>query len=101
MKLMICITNKKYGSSLIKTLGKNGYGVTKLASTGGFLKEGNDTLLIGVGNQDVSELKQLMKASVEELEKQKGWKPKEHRFTSFVINGQNFLPLLHKNKHND
>lgn len=94
MKLMVCIANQKYGSGMIQRLSEKGYRVTKLASSGGFLKEGNDTLLIGVGNQDINELKKAMKEAAEEIEKQKGWKPKGHRFTSFIVKGQNDLPGL-------
>lgn len=92
MKLMVCIADKKYGAGMIQRLSNKGYRVTKLASTGGFLKEGNDTLLIGVRNDDIDVLKSAMKEAVVEIEQQKGWKPKEHRFTSFIVTGHNFLP---------
>lgn len=92
MKLMICITNKKYGSNIILHLGKKGYRVTKLASTGGFLKEGNDTLLIGVSNKEISHLQDEMKIAVGEIEDRKGKNLNRKRYTSFIIDGQNFLP---------
>ena len=34
---------------------KNGFGVTKLATTGGFLRAGNTTLLLGVEEERISE----------------------------------------------
>ena len=48
MKLIIAIVQDEDSSRLVSQLMKNGYGVTKLATTGGFLRAGNTTLLIGV-----------------------------------------------------
>lgn len=93
MKLMVCIVNRKYSTKLTQTLRKHKYRFTKLASTGGFLKEGNDTLLIGVANQDMEQLKERMKHAVTELEKEKGWRGNTNRFTCFVLKGQNEPPF--------
>ena len=48
MKLIIAIVQDEDSSRLIGSLMDEGYGVTKLATTGGFLKSGNTTLLVGV-----------------------------------------------------
>lgn len=48
MKLVIAIVQDEDASRLISNLMNEGYGVTKLATTGGFLKAGNTTLLVGV-----------------------------------------------------
>lgn len=48
MKLIIAIVQDEDASRLIAGLMDAGYGVTKLATTGGFLKSGNTTLLVGV-----------------------------------------------------
>lgn len=48
MKLVIAIVHDDDAGELIRSLTETGYGVTKLATTGGFLKAGNTTLLIGV-----------------------------------------------------
>lgn len=48
MKLAIVIVQDKDAPKLLEKLTAEGISVTKLASTGGFLKEGNTTLLIGV-----------------------------------------------------
>lgn len=48
MKLIIAIVQDEDASRLISQLMNEGYGVTKLATTGGFLKSGNTTLLVGV-----------------------------------------------------
>lgn len=48
MKLMIAIVQDEDAARLISQLMNEGIGVTKLATTGGFLRAGNTTLLIGV-----------------------------------------------------
>ena len=48
MKMIIAIVQDEDSSRLISNLMNEGYGVTKLATTGGFLKSGNTTLLMGV-----------------------------------------------------
>lgn len=51
MKLIIAIVQDEDSSRLVNHLMKEGIGVTKLATTGGFLRAGNTTLLIGVEDQ--------------------------------------------------
>jgi len=51
MKLIIAIVQDEDASRLVSSLMAEGYGVTKLATTGGFLRSGNTTLLIGVDNE--------------------------------------------------
>ena len=51
MKLLITVVQDDDAQKLITSLMKEGFGVTKLATTGGFLKAGNTTLLIGVDEE--------------------------------------------------
>ena len=48
MKLIIAIVQDEDASRLISDLMTANFGVTKLATTGGFLRAGNTTLLVGV-----------------------------------------------------
>ncbi len=48
MKLIIAIVQDEDSSRLVSSLMNEGYSVTKLATTGGFLRSGNTTLMIGV-----------------------------------------------------
>ena len=48
MKLIIAIVQDEDASRLVSKLMNEGFGVTKLATTGGFLRAGNTTLLVGV-----------------------------------------------------
>ncbi|WIV12319.1 cyclic-di-AMP receptor [Proteiniborus sp. MB09-C3] len=56
MKLVIAITQDEDTANLVSKLTEEGFRVTKLASTGGFLKSGNTTLLIGVDDDKVEDL---------------------------------------------
>jgi len=48
VKLIVAIVQDEDASRLVSSLMNEGYGVTKLATTGGFLRAGNTTLLVGV-----------------------------------------------------
>ncbi|MBQ4089861.1 MAG: cyclic-di-AMP receptor, partial [Clostridia bacterium] len=50
MKLIIAIVQDEDASRLISNLMNEGFSVTKLATTGGFLRSGNTTLLLGVND---------------------------------------------------
>lgn len=54
MKLIITVVQDEDAPRLISSLMGEGYGVTKLATTGGFLRSGNTTLLIGLENDKIS-----------------------------------------------
>lgn len=53
MKLIFAIINDEDSSRLMAELNKANFRVTKLSSTGGFLRAGNTTLLIGVEEDDL------------------------------------------------
>ena len=53
MKLVLAIVNDEDGNKVLGALSKEGFSVTKLATTGGFLKAGNMTLLSGVEDDQV------------------------------------------------
>lgn len=48
MKMLIAILNADDAPVVIQNLMKEGYSVTKLSTTGGFLRAGNVTVLVGV-----------------------------------------------------
>lgn len=56
MKLLIAIVQDADVNFLIDALTEEGYRITKLATTGGFLKKGNTTLLIGVEENELEEV---------------------------------------------
>ena len=56
MKLIIAIVQDEDASRLVGQLMNDGFGVTKLATTGGFLKAGNITMIIGTEDEKVQEV---------------------------------------------
>lgn len=61
MKMVIAIVQDDDSLDLIDTLTDKNFRVTKLATTGGFLKSGNTTLLIGVEKEKIDEVMGLIK----------------------------------------
>ena len=56
MKLVMAIIHDEDAFQITDTLNDNGYSVTKLATTGGFLRAGNTTLICGVDDERVDGL---------------------------------------------
>jgi uncharacterized protein YaaQ len=61
MKLVITMVQDQDVNKLLGVLTDHSYSATKLASTGGFLRQGNTTLLIGVEEDQVAEISGLIK----------------------------------------
>lgn len=61
MKLVMAIVNDEDGNDVISELSKNQFSVTKLATTGGFLKSGNMTLITGVDDDAVQTVIDIIK----------------------------------------
>lgn len=56
MKLVLAIVSNDDSGSVSRALTKEGFSVTKQATTGGFLMAGNTTLLIGVDDEKVQQV---------------------------------------------
>lgn len=61
MKLVVAVVQDLDALKLNDLLVDGGYSATKLASTGGFLRKGNTTYLIGVEDNRVDELIKMIK----------------------------------------
>ena len=62
MKLIIAIVNYNDSNKVLNELSKHEIGVTKLSTTGGFLRNGNRTFLIGVEDEKVDEVIEIIKS---------------------------------------
>lgn len=60
MKLIIAIVQDDDSADLVEVLTEKGFRVTKLATTGGFLKAGNTTLMIGTEEEKVDDVTQII-----------------------------------------
>lgn len=85
MKLIVAIVQDQDAISLIDDLTEHKYRVTKLASTGGFLKSGNTTLLIGVEDEEVNKVIGIIERNC-----------KTREITTFLLNvtipGETYIP---------
>ncbi len=63
MKLTIVVIEDDDTSALVRKLLEQGYHSTKLASTGGFLLQGNTTLLIGVEDDEVDSVLAIIRST--------------------------------------
>ncbi|WP_025028181.1 cyclic-di-AMP receptor [Caldalkalibacillus mannanilyticus] len=61
MKLVIAVVQDKDSNRLSSALVKKDFRATKLASTGGFLKAGNTTFLIGIDDDKMDEVLEIIK----------------------------------------
>lgn len=61
MKLIMAVIEDKDSNRLINALNKKDFKTTKLSSTGGFLKEGNTTLIIGCDDEYVDDALEIIK----------------------------------------
>ncbi|QDI91579.1 hypothetical protein EPH95_10670 [Salicibibacter halophilus] len=68
MKLIIAVVQDKDSNRLSTALVENDYRATKLSSTGGFLRAGNTTFLIGVENEQVADVLDIIKENCESRE---------------------------------
>ncbi len=63
MKLVVAIVQREDAGTLIDALTEKGYRATRINTAGGFLKEGNATVLVGVEDSGVDEVLSLVEAS--------------------------------------
>ncbi|TXK78215.1 cyclic-di-AMP receptor [Paenibacillus sp. N3.4] len=63
MKLVVAIVQDKDSNRLSNALIKEGFRATKLASTGGFLRAGNTTFMIGTEDERVQEVMHVIRAN--------------------------------------
>ena len=60
MKLVIAIVQDEDSENLIRNLNENNFKVTKISSTGGFLKAGNVTILSGIEDEELGKFMQIL-----------------------------------------
>jgi uncharacterized protein YaaQ len=87
MKLIIAIVNTDDSSNVQAALTEGGYFVTKLSTTGGFLKKGNTTFFIGTNDDKVEDaIAIIKKQACKRVEKEPTVPPTEM--------GEFFTPIM-------
>ena len=61
MKLILAIINRDDANAVTQALTKAGFSSTKLSTTGGFLMSGNVTILVGVDEEKVQAVIDIIK----------------------------------------
>ena len=61
MKMILTIVRNEDAPLLLNELNEKKYYVTKLATTGGFLKKGSTTLLMGIEDEQVEEVCEIIR----------------------------------------
>jgi uncharacterized protein YaaQ len=60
MKLIVFVTDDAHADTSVDALVEQGFRVTRLATTGGFLRRGNTTLLVGVEDTQIERAHELV-----------------------------------------
>jgi uncharacterized protein YaaQ len=87
MKLIIAIIKDSDMLPVSDTLVEAGFRVTRIASTGGFLRHGNVTLLIGVEEEEIQRVCDIIEENCEAPE------PGRHKATLFILPAEDFVRL--------
>ncbi len=61
MKMIVAILHNTDGESSLQAITEAGFRVTRVAATGGFLRRGNATLLIGADEKQVPDAMQILR----------------------------------------
>jgi uncharacterized protein YaaQ len=88
MKLIILILDERIAETVSHALDENEYGVTHVASTGGFMRRGNCTFLIGVEDDRVDDALVLIRETMERAEQRS-----EQKALAFVLNVDQYEQL--------
>lgn len=87
MKLMIIIVRAEDDEAVIRELVQQDLRVTRMASTGGFLRRGNSTLLVGVEDDQVDLVTNILRRTCCSPE------AGQHRATVFVVNMREYIKV--------
>ena len=87
MKLIIAIIKDSDALPVSDALVEEGYRVTRIASTGGFLRRGNVTLLIGTEEEAIQEVYALIEENCETPEEG------HHKATLFILPAEDLVRL--------
>ena len=87
MKLIILILGDEIAEEALRDLIEREFRVTRVASTGGFLRRGNTTLLIGTQDDLVDDALEVIKSI------RRGPEQDQRRATVFVLDVEHFEQL--------
>ena len=86
MKMIIAIMRDSDYDPITQALINAGFRVTRIASTGGFLRRGSSTLMIGIEDEKVENALQVIRENAGPVKSES----EEKRATLFVLNIEHF-----------
>ena len=87
MKLMMMIIQDKDSDNVVEALIQGGFSITRMASTGGFLRQGNVTLMVGVKQDQIESVINLLKRNCSSNESNR------HAATIFVMDMPEYFKI--------
>jgi uncharacterized protein YaaQ len=87
MKLIIAILRDEDCEAVSQALVSSGFGVTRIASTGGFLRRGSTTMMVGVDDDKVERAMELVRENTSPAS------PDRKRATLFVLKVDQFTQV--------
>ncbi len=88
MKLMIIIVRDSDSEAIVQEMVQNNHRVTRMASTGGFLRRGSSTLLAGVEDEQVQPVLALIQRACHAADTEN-----QFRATIFVVNMPYYIKI--------
>lgn len=94
MKLIIAVIQNEDADAVIDALLENDYRATRLASTGGFLRRGNTTVMIGVQDHQVDNVLDLIRQEARaRAQEDEGSEVRTAAATVFVLDLEDYQRL--------
>lgn len=88
MKMLIVVLKDEDAEGVLKALIDESFGVTRIASTGGFFRRGNTTLIIGTEDEQVDRALEVISENTTLSDD-----PIQRRATVFVLEVEDFKKL--------
>ncbi|WP_245301842.1 cyclic-di-AMP receptor [Symbiobacterium terraclitae] len=94
--MIVAVVRDEYAAAVTDALTRKGFGATKLASTGGFMKRGNTTFLVGVGSAQLDDALATIRGACPAVQPAQGEAKapraaEEHGATVFVLDVERML----------
>jgi uncharacterized protein YaaQ len=88
MKMLIVVLRDEDAEAVVGSLVNESFGVTRIATTGGFFRRGSTTLMIGTEDERVDEALELITEHARDPED-----PTHRKATAFVLDVADFRRL--------
>ncbi len=85
-KMVISVVHPEDAAELIRILNNEGFRVTRMATSGGFLRQGKSTLMIGVPEEQVDLVVEIIRANTHARSRRGWWRrPGKHQEGAAIV----------------